>query len=58
MKDKKINLDELTEEEMEQLFRQCIRRLPESEQKRLLDQLDGALMILKSISEMLAPVTK
>ena len=58
MKENKINLDDLTEEEMEQLFRQCIRRLPESEQKRLLDQLDGALMMLKSISEMLSPVVK
>lgn len=52
MEDKRINLSELTEDEKTFLF--YVRKLPENDKKSLLDKMDGVLMALNMISEMLS----
>lgn len=56
MNENKLNYDELTEDE--KLFLFYARQLPEREKQSLIDKMDGALMMLKAISEMLSPVIK
>lgn len=52
MEDNSIDYSELTEDE--RLFLFYIRKLPDTEKKSLLDKMDGVLMALNMISEMLS----
>ncbi|MBR1530012.1 MAG: hypothetical protein IJ642_12040 [Oscillospiraceae bacterium] len=52
MNENKINYDELTEDEKTFLF--YVRKLPENDKKSLLDKMDGVLMALNMIAEMLS----